>query len=68
MPFIADLRGKTRLHYCLEKQDVKTAGLLINYLANASLDHHAREIANLIPDLIRLKVPYLTNYLDKRIV
>jgi hypothetical protein len=68
MPFIADLKGKTRLHYCLEKQDVKTAGLLMNYLADAPLDHHSREIADLIPDLVRLKVPYLTNYLDKRIM
>ena len=68
MPFIADLKGKTRLHYCLENQDVKTAGILINYLADAPLDHHSREIVNLIPDLVRLKVPYLTNYLDKRII
>jgi hypothetical protein len=64
MPFIADLKGKTRLHYCIETQDIKTAGLLMNYLADAPLDHHSRDIANLIPELIKLKVPYLTKYLD----
>jgi hypothetical protein len=46
MPFIADLEGKTLLHFCIEKQDVKTAGLLMNYLADAPLDHHSREIVN----------------------
>ncbi len=60
MPFIADLKGRTRLHYCVDTQDIKTGGLLMKYLANAPLDHHSREIANLIPDLIRLKVPFLT--------
>jgi len=40
----------------------------MSYLEDAPLDHHSREIADLIPDLVRLKVPYLTNYLDKRII
>ena len=44
IPFIADFDGKTKLHYCLDTKDVKTAGVILNYLADAPLDHHSREI------------------------
>lgn len=68
MPFIKDMSEKTRLHYCVDDngKDLKTAGYLIDYLASATLDHHSREIIDVIPILITEKIPSMKNYFQKR--
>jgi|LauGreDrversion4_2_1035121.scaffolds.fasta_scaffold51587_2 hypothetical protein len=70
MPFIKDFKGKTRLHYCIEEQnkDLKTADFLLNYLSSATLDHHSRDIADVLPNLILENIPSLTNYLQRRMI
>lgn len=68
MPFIKDKYEKTRLHYCIDEKgkDLKTAGRLIIYLSNANLDHHSREIVDVLPKLIREDLKTLTYYFQKR--
>jgi hypothetical protein len=57
MPFIKDLNNITPLHECIHSKDYQTADMLVNYLANAPLDHHSREIIEIIPDLIASNLP-----------
>ena len=68
MPFIKDIYEKTRLHYCIDEKgkDLKTAGRLIIYLSNANLDHHSREIVDVLPKLMREDLKTLTYYFEKR--
>lgn len=68
MPFIQDLKGKTALHYCVENSDFKTADMMIQYLADAPLDHHSRQIIDIIPILIEQDIPSLSSYFDKRML
>lgn len=68
MPFIKDLKGMTPLHYCLNKGDFKTADLFINYLSNAPLDHHSRQIIDILPELVNKDLPSLLTYFDRRML
>lgn len=70
MPFIKDIYEKTRLHYCIDEKgkDLKTAGRLIIYLSNANLDHHSREIVDVLPKLMREDLKTLTYYFEKRLI
>lgn len=68
MPFIKNFDLKTRLHLCEEEQDFKTADILLNYLSGAPLDHHSREIVDLLPKLINIDIPSLNTYFEKRIL
>ena len=68
MPFIKDLNGLTPLHYCIETSDLKTADIIIKYLANAPLDHHSREIVDILPVLVTKNLPSLHQYFDKRML
>jgi len=68
MPFIEDLHNKTPLHICYENLDFKTADILLNYLANAPLDHHGKSIVDLLPKLIEKELPSLMLYFDKRML
>jgi hypothetical protein len=49
MPFIKDIEENTPLHYCLKDGDDRTAELFISYLRHAPLDHHSRDIIELLP-------------------
>eukprot|EP00347_Sterkiella_histriomuscorum_P021861 403332513 len=66
MPFIADLHNKTPLHLCIDNQDYKTADFLINYLANAPIDHHGKAIKDILHKLIIQDLPSMISYLDQR--
>ncbi|TNV87078.1 hypothetical protein FGO68_gene14100 [Halteria grandinella] len=68
MPFIKDLEGKTPLHYCVENKISTTAELLVEYLSQAPLDHHSRDIIDIIPNLISMQIPSIVKYFDARIL
>ena len=68
MPFIKDIKGMTPLHYCINNSDYKTADLFIKYLANAPLDHHSRDIKDILPKLVLKGLPSLLVYFDKRMI
>lgn len=68
MPFIRDIKGKTPLHLCTEAKDFKTADLILQYLADAPLDHHSRDIKDLLPIMIKEQVPSLPTYLESRMI
>lgn len=68
MPFIRDLEGNTPLHYCVLDKDYRTAELFLQYLSKAPLDHHSRDIMEIMPALISNKIPSLLGYFDARII
>jgi hypothetical protein len=68
MPFIRDLRRMTPLHHCVEDSDYRTAELFLLYLSKAPLDHHSRDIMEIMPSFIENKLPSLIEYFDSRIL
>lgn len=68
MPFIPNMKNKTPLHLCYDRLDFKTAELFLTYLADAPIDHHGRDIENLIPKLLENDCPSLLTYLEKRMI
>jgi hypothetical protein len=66
MPFVKDFYGKTPLHYCMHNN--KIADIFISFLAGAPLDHHSRQIVDVLPSLIKNNLPSLLSYFDKRMI
>lgn len=56
------------MHYCVDDKDYRTAELFISYLSKAPLDHHSRDIIEIMPSLISNKIPSLLEYFDARII
>lgn len=52
----------------MDDNDFRTAELFIQYLSRAPLDHHSRDIMEIMPKLIEKKLPSLIEYLDARII
>lgn len=42
--------------------------MFLRYLKDAPLDHHSRQVKDVLPQLIEVKLPSLLEYLDKRML
>lgn len=71
VPFIENLSGETALHLSTEGDTAdsrSTEYLLTELLPGMPLDHHGRAVADVIPKLVAQELPYLGQYLDKRLI
>ena len=71
IPFIKDIDGKTALHYSLEEktENTRVAEFFFHeLLPNMPLDHHGREIADLLPKCVKRNIKTLGFYLDSRFI
>ena len=71
VPFIKDTKGKTALHYSLDGETANTRVAEFFFeelLSDMPLDHHGREIADLLPKCVERNIKTLGFYLDSRFI
>ena len=66
IPFLRNAQGQTPLHLCIEQGATKAANTLLRHLSLYGIDHHSRVIADLMPQMIQLKLGDLDIYLESR--
>ena len=49
-----------------DKGSVKTAGMMLYFLKAQDFDHHSKQLANILPELISKDVANVTEYIDSR--
>lgn len=62
------LEARSPLHSVMERGDSKTTNMLLDYLSGYGLDHHSREINDILPQIVRSALPNTGPYFDSRIV
>eukprot|EP00347_Sterkiella_histriomuscorum_P011114 403373706 len=63
VPIIKNMQKQSPLHIANDKQDNKTLGIFLQYLAGYGLAHHSHAIKDLIPTLIKKQLPQIIPYL-----
>ena len=67
IPIIKDMEGKTFLHYMYGESKVSSLKLSLHFLKDYGIDHHSKQIADLIPYLTEMKEESFFEYLESRI-
>jgi hypothetical protein len=49
IPFIRDLEGNSIMHLLMKKEDYKTSNLMLSVLQGFSMDHHSKQMFDIIP-------------------
>mmetsp|Transcript_28428 Transcript_28428/g.27394 ORF Transcript_28428/g.27394 Transcript_28428/m.27394 type:complete len:281 (-) Transcript_28428:88-930(-) len=68
MPIIKNFANQSPLDAAKEKHDYKSIDVMLKYLKAYPLDHHSKEVVNIIPHLIEKGIPELPGYLEKRML
>jgi hypothetical protein len=66
IPIIKDIDGKSPFHKCFEKQNIKSADILLANLMDEPLDHHGRAIIDAFPQVVANELPSLGQYMNAR--
>lgn len=67
MPIIPNFDGDTPLHVAKKQLDYKSLDVMLKYLKGYGIDHHSKEIKDLLPHLIDKNLPELPGYLASRL-
>jgi hypothetical protein len=52
----------------MEQMDKQMASEILKYLAKQPIDHHSKEIQDLVPEMISMGIENLPAYFDSRMI
>lgn len=67
IPFIPNYDNESPMHLLKKNDDFRTMDLVLHYLSGYKLDHHSREIVDMLPIMLKQDMPHLHSYLDSRL-
>jgi len=68
MPMLRNFDQESPIHTAKKHLDYKSIDVMLKYLKEYPLDHHSKEINDIIPYLIDKGLPELPNYLEHRMI
>lgn len=63
-----DSRNLSPLHAVVEKEDTKTTNVFLEFLSGMRLDHHSREINDVLHLIVDTHLPNVGTYFESRIM
>ncbi|CDW75601.1 wd-40 repeat protein [Stylonychia lemnae] len=66
MPMIYNYQKMTPMHLLDKNVDITTINDMLTHLSHYDLDHHSRELKDVVPQFLKYELPILLTYLDSR--
>jgi hypothetical protein len=68
IPFIKNFNGESPLHLCLKNQNMQSVNTFLLCIKDDPLDNHARDIIDIIPEILSEEIPSFKEYLSARVL